>query len=186
MRGENNTRAYVEWMIGVYTDATGYQPDGPGAVEQAMQILYRHTSRWPAEEDFVSLIAVEFADRVRLAEDSLRDGSKASFLKMLDRVADTVRHRIARVAKRTAAHAASEGLEELAAPQDGGAALARSIAQELLAGLSLEEQVALELCLSGASIAAVAEQLKVSPRTVYRRLNQIRRRLEDCDGGPSR
>jgi DNA-directed RNA polymerase specialized sigma24 family protein len=134
-------------------------------------ILRRHGGRWPREDDFVSLVAAEMADRLH----GLTAGPLPPFLTMLDRVAGAVRHRIARAARRRITHPPTEALNQIPSPEVGS----RSVAEELATELSLEEQTVLTLFLEGVPVEQVARKLNVSMRTVYRRLAEIKRRLSE-------
>jgi DNA-binding CsgD family transcriptional regulator len=170
---------YVRWLVGVYTERVGVAPDDPDLVPKAVGVLCRHGSRWPGEDDFVSLVAMEMADRLGApaAEPSL------PFLTMLERVADAVRHRIARAFRKRMAHPPVEMLDQMAAPAAPPEVVLCAIADELIAGLSLEEQTVLKLFLDGVPVDQVARQLNVSLRTVYRRLEEVKRRLSQS-GAP--
>ena len=70
-------------------------------------------------------------------------------------------------------HLPAEVLNQTAAP----AVATTSIEGELFDALTVEEQTVLSLFLDGVPVQEVARELKVSLRTIYRRLNDIKLRL---------
>ena len=92
---------------------------------------------------------------------------------MLERSTDAVRHRVVRAAQKQSIHLPAEVLNQTAAP----AVATTSIEGELFDALTVEEQTVLSLFLDGVPVQEVASELKVSLRTIYRRLNDIKLRL---------
>lgn len=170
---------YVRWLRKVYMEQTGVGLPDPGLIADAITILKRHSSRWPREEDFVPVVAAEMAERLKKHK-----SESPPFLEMLDRVADAVRHRIARAARKRMTQLTEGVLYRMAAPEKGQEAATRvlAVANELADGLSLEEQVVLARFLRGATIDQVAQELNVSVRTIYRRVSEIKRRLSENGG----
>jgi len=172
---------YVNWLIEIYTARTGVPVEEPDVIPRAIRVLDRHRWRSGGQEDFVSLVAADLADRLHeLGEQP----TVPPFLKMLDQSADAVRHRIARAARRWVAHPPGEVLEQVAQPGSRHETVIKAIADELLARLSVEEQAVLSLYLEGTPIDQLALELGVSTRTVYRKLRDIERQLARNDPAP--
>lgn len=167
---------YVEWLLMVYAEKTGTDPrtDDPDVTAKAARFLLRHNVRggrlladWPGVEEFVSLVASEMADRLG------RRQPGEPFLKILDNTADAVRHRIAREVRRRAAHVPAGLIEGQVAPGQEPEKAMRVLEAELREQLSFEEQAVLSLCLEGSSVDEMVKALKMSKRTVYRKLKTI-------------
>jgi DNA-binding CsgD family transcriptional regulator len=160
---------YAAWLIDVYTQESRRRDPTPDLAQQTMAVIRRHSRRWPGEEDFVSLVTLEMVERLKKEKDQA-----PPFLTMVEQAADTVRHRITRAAQRQI-QPSPEATANLRAPSSEDIDL---VATEIAAELSLEEQTVLSLVLDGVAINEIADRLKVSLRTVYRRLEGIRDRIE--------
>ena len=172
---------YVQWLFDVYIKQVGAPPPEASVVKQAIAILRWHSSRWPKEEDFVSIVVAEVADRLKtFSAGSLPQSPFDPFLKTLDQAADAVRHRIIREARKRTQHPPSEVFDHIAASASKRETLMQVIADELSASLSNEEQAVLTLVLDGVPVDQVAKDLHVSIRTVYRRLQEIRQRISQA------
>jgi DNA-directed RNA polymerase specialized sigma24 family protein len=166
---------YIVWLTEVYSRATGVALNAPNLIHEGVGILRRHGSRWPGEEDFVPLVATEMAERLHDAQCGNQGAQPiSSFLDMLERVADTVRHRIARAARKRMSRPSTDVLEQVAARVDPREEALRALAEELAVTFTIEEQTVLSLYLAGESIQQIAKDLKLSARTVYRRLEEIK------------
>jgi DNA-directed RNA polymerase specialized sigma24 family protein len=163
---------YVNWLVSIYTTRFGHAPAGPDVIARGTAILRKHASRMRGEDEFVSLMASEAAERLN----SLDVDTKESFLRILDKAADAARHRVLREARRWQANLPDPA--QIPAPPDTDAAKIRQIKAELLEGLSLEEHLIIEQLLVGESVVELAQRLGVSRRTLYRRLAQIRQRIK--------
>jgi DNA-binding CsgD family transcriptional regulator len=162
---------YVRWLARLYADRAG---GALGAVQAGVGILRRHAARLPRDEDFVSLAAAEMADRLR---DEPTDAEPLPpFLTLLDRSANAVRQRIVRAGRKRPVPTPS--LEDVPDRPD----FLVSLPDALTVGLSLKEHLVVQALLCGNTPDEVARRLGISLRTVYRRIEQIKRRLED-EGG---
>ena len=160
---------YVRWLSELHAARTRVRPADADEIQAAVRVLRRHAARLPREEDFVSLAAEEMAGRLR-GEPA---GTEAlpPFLTLLDRSADAVRHRILREVRKRPGLIRGDVAERHVTPT----VLARLLATEL----TLEEAVVIQAMLAGDKPAEVASRLGISPRTVYRRIEQIRQRLDE-------
>lgn len=165
---------YIRWLGRLYANRTGIPPNDPGEIDAAVRVLRHHARRLPREEDFVSLVAEEMAKRVGGKSDRQGTSALPPFLTLLDRSADAVRHRIVREARR---HPAPM-LDEVPARDSIPARLSKLLGAEL----SPEENLVVQTLLSGNKPDEIARRLGVSLRTVYRRIEQVRQRLEH-EGG---
>jgi DNA-directed RNA polymerase specialized sigma24 family protein len=164
---------YVLWLIDLYARRTRTPLDDQDMVNEAVRVLRRHASRWlgnSEEQDFISLVAAEMAGRLQHVSERV---PPPPFLTMLERSTDAVRHRVVREAQKRSIHLPAQVLNQTAAP----AGAATSIEGELTDALTVEEQTVLSLFLDGVPVQEVARELKVSLRTIYRRLSDIKLRL---------
>lgn len=163
------TKEYASWLAEVYQTRTGVELDST-AVGTAVAILARHAARWPGH-DLIPLAAAEAAERMAAGQPF------PPFLELVDRSADAVRHRIARAAKQHAGSAPPGMLEQTQEPSGRALVSEQAVAAVVAANLTLEEQTVLALFLDGVPHEEAAAALGVSPRTIYRKLEEIRRRF---------
>lgn len=182
LKGENVIEEYVRWMLALYRKKEPDKLTDPKILEDAVRIILRHSFRMPHSDndDFVSLVAAEMADR--LDTSGLVDPTRtaAPFLEMLNKVADTVRHKVIRAAKKRARETIGI-LGQIAAEAPEQDVVSKVIVDELIASFSLEEKAVLTRRLEGESVNEVAKTLKVSLSTIYRRLKEIKQRITNID-----
>jgi hypothetical protein len=170
---------YLRWMAMVYEQRTGHSVSDDHTIEQAIRILKSQSSRWPREEDFVPMVAVEMAERLDdIFGTSTEEEPVRSFLNLLLRTTDAVRHRVARAAKKRMMHPSPEALDQITSSTLSREVVSQAIANELLSQLSVEEQAILAAHLAGEAMDQVARRLKMSPRTAYRRLREVTARIQ--------
>jgi hypothetical protein len=99
------------------------------------------------------------------------------FLVLLRTTASTVRKRIVRNTQKWRTNTSDGALGQLPTPPAGDEAAVERIKAELLECLSFEEQLIAEMMIAGEPVEATAARLGVSPRTIYRRLEEIQERL---------
>jgi DNA-binding NarL/FixJ family response regulator len=167
---------YVDWLVKVYTGRFGRPPAGSDVAARAAAILRSHAARVPAGDEFVSLAAAETADRLSDPDANLDE----PFLRTLDKAADAARHRAMREARRW--HTNLTDLGQVPTPPPADDAAVERIKAELFESLSVEEHSIVERMLAGEPVADLARHLGVSRRTLYRRIGQIKRRLEGRSG----
>jgi RNA polymerase sigma factor (sigma-70 family) len=182
------TENYVRWLAQLYADRTGEEVADDVTIAAGVRILGYHGSRWPAEEDFLSLVASKGADRLRNTNPKV---SFPPFLKLLSQTADAVRHSIARQARRRLIHPTSGALEQIASAEmdpweeavsrtdlePPAEATVRALSRKLAAELSAKDQALLTLLFERVPVAKIAEKLNISVRTVRRRIAEIKRQL---------
>ena len=160
---------YVDWLATVYAERTGRDLSLNEIRGQATKIIRRHSSRLPGEDDFVSLVAAEMIDRINLLETN----SEQSFIRLLELSSDAVRHRIIRDTKKRL----GDSSPHIQAKHTDSDAVKDAIENEIISALSLEEQTVLQLIMKGKPPEEIALILNVSPRTLYRRLADIKTKI---------
>lgn len=171
MTDKAGAEVYIKWLAGLHARRTGIVLPERQVVDRAFAILRSHHRRMPGEEDFVSQVAAEVAER--LCEPGLE--LDQDFFSLLNRAADTVRHRVVREVKKRMVIRTSG--EVTTADERAREVQSAAIEKEIAESLSLEEQAVLAAYLQGHSVAETAEKLGVSIRTFYRRLKDIEMRL---------
>jgi RNA polymerase sigma factor (sigma-70 family) len=164
---------YIRWLAEVYQARTGSVLKEPDLVDRGIDVIRRHFRGWPGEDDLVSMVAADMTQRL----DQTPRESIPPFLVMLNQVADAARHRIARTARRYVTGLQPEAGRQTREPSVQQEIAFREIEQDLLERLSLEEKTVLSLLLDGVSAKTMAKELNVSVRTVYRHLEEIRRKV---------
>jgi hypothetical protein len=154
-------------MTDMYAKAVGQPTDGD--IAAAEQYLRWHTRRQRWDDDYLSAVAIEFMSRLGKLRAS--PNVVLSFPKLVDRCADAVRHRIVREAQRKTKMVQAHDPQQIKSGPDYAAVLA------LIRELPAAEQVVLSGLMNREPVAELAERLGVGPRTIYRRLRVIARRL---------
>jgi DNA-binding NarL/FixJ family response regulator len=134
-------------------------------------VLERHSLRWSGGLDFVSLVAVKMADQLN----NLNSAKVPPFPKMLDRVADAVRHQISRTARQRLKE--SPAFDDVISHKSDPDPQRMAIVDELLRNLDLEQQFVVTCLADGIEISEVAARLRVSVRTIYRQIQKIKAHL---------
>ncbi len=158
---------YVRWLAQIYSRQADLPPLTDDDIHQASRIIDRHRRRIGGRDDFISLVAIRVSEMLAREQKPL-----ASFHAVVETAADTVRHRITRHAKK---HSASQlemwpAMEPAAKPNQ----IMADRISDLLSTLGPKEQLVLKAIIDGESYLDVARQLRVSVRTIYRLLDQIR------------